>query len=263
MKALIQISSLLLILCFSFLAKAQTDDEPTDKNYKRAPAYTAINQLRNGVLVVYLRTDHRKITTLKKLVKDHPKSKHYKKLLNRAVKEQIDLQESTIKAYALHYDFSNVLFMPDTCAKKLYAGTLHGIFVNDQLEFDEELSIGENEPFFVSFIGTPSTETSTGKKSLLIGDRTGKVLRSPFPYAVRMYSIGDILVSRSDAHVIDLVVKRQQRKLAKFYNKLLTKLAKGKLTDIVPKYDKDEKKIKLKKRRKPRKVDKNREHNKL
>ena len=81
--------------------------------------------------LVYLKTNHRKISVLQQLVKDHPKSKRYQKLLNKAIKEQTDLQEATMKAYDEEYKFSAVLFMPDTCARKLFAGKRYGIFVNE------------------------------------------------------------------------------------------------------------------------------------
>lgn len=225
MKIVIQISSLLIIMCFSFFGSAQA------VRVKKAPyaAYPAIKILKEGVLIVYLRTNHKKISVLQRLVKDHPKSKRYQKFLNEAIKDRNDLQKATIKAYDESYSFSSVLFMPDTCAKKLFAGKTSGIFVDETLKINKTLHLKKDQAYLVSFIGGTNTQTTTGKKALLVGDHTGQTIPAPFPYVARLYDFGDILISKSEALVIGKAVKRQQKKFDKFYKKYHSKMGRGEL----------------------------------
>ena len=225
MKVLIQISSLLIIMCVSFLGSAQAI------RVKKEPyaAYPAIKILKDGVLIVYLKTNHRKISVLQQLVKDHPRNKRYQKFLNEAIKERDNLQKATVRAYDNFYSFSSVLFMPDTSAKKLFAGRMSGIFVDETLKIDTTLRIKKDQSFLISFIGGTDTQTTTGKKSLLVGDHTGQTIPAPFPYVARLYDLGDILISKSEALVIRKAVRRQQKKFDKFYKKYHAKMGNGEL----------------------------------
>ena len=185
----------------------------TDKAYHEARDH--MYNLQEGVLVVYLPTNGKKLAALKSIVDRNPNDKRAKSRYETLKIESKALQIAMIDAYQEYYSFSKVYFMPDTMGYELKSGTQEGIFVNKQLELTSEIKL-ENDNYYRAYIGEPTNANSTGKKSILIEDKDGQLLASPFPYATRFYSFLDVLTNNSDSQIISKVVIRQQKKLVGF-----------------------------------------------
>ena len=206
----------------------------------KSMAYSDLLRLEHSVLVVYLKTYRKKIAYLKSAVKNKPKSKRMKKLLRQTLEKSQQQQRAIVEAYTNHYQFSDVLFLPDTLAPLLLDGQKEGIFVSDtSLTIDETARL-PLDSFYICYIGTPPTATSTGAESLIIANSNNEMLPSPFPYATMLAtygkwsligSIGVKFRSGSDA-AITQTVKKQQQRLEKFQRKFWKDYESGKVMII-------------------------------
>lgn len=214
---------MLVMLGIPFFMVGQEDStKPKSlREIEQERAIQHLEQLKEGVLVVRLQTNNRKIQTLQSMVRNNPKDKRNKKLLEKTIQEKEDLQKATVEAYQTNYNFSKVLFMPDTCAAKLLEGETKGIFLNENLEIDAAIEL-DAQHFYISYIGTPPVSTSSGQKSLLIADRYNQLVSPPFPRVVKLYRfIALILPSADEASEIPRAVERQQRTLEKYAERWL------------------------------------------
>lgn len=180
-----------------------------------------VKRLENGVLIVQIATQDNKIEQIEKLIKSNPDNKRFKKMLEEVTVESEALLNATIKAYTKHYDFSKVLFMPDTMVSRLYDGERTGLFIDGSGEINESIKL-ETEEFYICYAGFPEG-SSSGKKNLVIVDEAGKSLSTPFPYAIPFYSLGKTLLGSSDAEAIEDAVIKQNRRLKEFREKVRRK----------------------------------------
>lgn len=185
----------------------------SEKAYQEARAH--LNNLQEGVLVVNLPTNNKKLKVLKDILDRNPNDKKAKKNYDKLKVDTKALQIAMTIAYQESYSFSKVYFMPDTMGHALRDGIREGIFVDDQLNLSSDIELEDNN-YYLAYIGMPSTSISTGKKSLLIEDKKGNLLAAPFPYATPLYSFLDVLANNSDAKVIGKAVPKQQEKLDAF-----------------------------------------------
>lgn len=214
------IAFLLLLLTAWPLAYAQ--GQPTEESFREAQIRVAreqIQALHDGVLVVRIATNHRKIQILQRLAQDHPRNERHRKQLNRALALRDSILYNTMDAYQQHYTFSRILFMPDTAARSLLKdGVTSGIFYNQDGRIDPSIQL-DDPHFFLSYLGTPPIASSSGKRSVLIANHHNQVLEAPFPYAAKLYTIFQTLAGREDHEVIYDAIERQQKDLDKFYDK--------------------------------------------
>ena len=214
------IRSHILILSLCLIISNVVSAQVIHSERDRIEANAHVKRLNKGILIVQIATQNKKVEQLEKLIKSNPKSKRFKKMLEETTTESDALLEATLKAYTEHFDFSEVLFMPDTMVTRLYAGEKTGLFIDKTGEINETIKL-ETEAFYICYTGFPSS--TAGKKSLVIVDEKGKRLDAPFPYAIPFYTLGKIIVGSSDADSIEDAVIKQNRKLKEFLEKVRLK----------------------------------------
>jgi hypothetical protein len=208
----IHIHILILSLCLIISSELSAQLIHSKRDVIEASAH--VKGLNKGVLIIQIATQTKKIEQLEKLIQSNPKSKRFKKMLEETTTNSDALLEATIKAYTDNFDFSELLFMPDTMVSRLYAGERTGIFIDGTGEINETIKL-ETEDFYICYIGFPK-DSNTGKKSLVIVDEKGNGIGAPFPYATPFYTLGKLILGKSDAESIKDAVIDQNKKLKAF-----------------------------------------------
>jgi hypothetical protein len=195
---------LLAFLCEDAAAQVQTQDngyhdykdpKTHEKFLKRRRTVSAwqINQLKNGALVVRLKTNHLLISQLKKRGEEH--------LAEKARLEQAAVNVSMIKAYLHNYNFSKVYFIYSHSSDSLLNGTRSGIFIDTTLKVNPSITMPEKfyliaEPDYIynsslGFVREDSARSvveagnpSSSEKPIVVKNKYGHQLKSPFPYAM-------------------------------------------------------------------------------
>lgn len=199
---------LITLLCFVFVnAFSQDKNEgvynpPDYKNseqfrrfYKRrtAVAKWQINQLKNGTLVVRLRTNQKQIEGLKKMGKAD--------LATQMEYQTMAINKNIILAFTKYYTFSKVYFLFSQYSDSLLNGKRKGIFVdsnlvvNPQIEMKENFYlIAEKDDVYNSSIGFVNEDTARFVKemgnasteaAIVIKNKYGHQLKDPFPHFVK------------------------------------------------------------------------------
>ena len=184
-----------------------------------------IQDLKEGVLVVRLKSGDKKATELQRLI-DSPNVSAKRKIqleeqLHQTIFDQKTFNTQQVYAFRNMYKFSKVLFMFDTASSELKAGKQSGYFLNDQLEVDESISL-DDQVFYVASIAP----LESGADGLVIMDKTYTPLKRPFPYFVKLRSVGQVIASiftPKTANEVDFlrVCKKLDKKLHKYYKKQL------------------------------------------
>ncbi len=142
----------------------------------------AKRQLKNGVLIVLLKTNAKRIQQLEILSRSSEYSEKQKQnvLLKIAAikKETLLKNQALIEGFNREYRFSEVYFAFDTSLTSIQKGIKKGIFVNDNLSIDKSISIETNHIYFCRY-GLVST--SQEKEGLVITDINNKKIPRPFP----------------------------------------------------------------------------------
>ncbi len=208
-----------LLLCLSFKTNAQE----LSRIERRAIAAQAITDLKDGVLVLRLKSKKNKITKIEELMASPRVSENEKNKLRRELERTIDERNrdnlSLTFAFDKNYKFSDIYYIYDTASVSLKNGQRSGIFLNKNLELDASISIPEGK-FFVIRTGTTDNSVTTGVEALVIMDQNFKDLTRPFPYYVRVNSIGRLFTRifnhrnlvKKDSNDIVLKLEKNLRK---------------------------------------------------
>lgn len=174
---------ILFLLCVSRFASSQS---PTDTN-------NSVMNLKDGVLVVRLRTQTNKINKLKEwMAGETPGTPVYQRLEDQIeeVKTEVASENRIVrKAFGDLYQYSDVLFFFDTLANALKEGKTSGIFLNENMEVDPALKLGDRF-YLVAGVGSiPSSEAASSQEQIIIYDRNYNLMTDPFPGYSRKFSI--------------------------------------------------------------------------
>jgi len=191
-------------------------------------AAAAIKDLKDGVLVVRLRSDQRKIEALEgQLATPNLKEKYrqrLQKLLDDTRREKEVENKSLVAAFRKHFDFSEVLFMYDTATYLVKKGLQEGYFLNDSLQADPHLSL-QGRPFRLVRFGSKSGMKQ--RKSLIGMDLDFRDLPAPFPSSGNVsFWEGIVLIFKKDKNWksdYHFHVSRFNDQLHKFYEKCRSK----------------------------------------
>lgn len=175
--------------------KDYKDKEQFEKFYKRRKWIAAwqIHQLKQGALIVRLKTNELAINELRK--------KGLNEAADKKQRETYALNINLMQAYLKFYTFSKVYFIYSHSSEDLLNGVRKGIFINENLMLDSTIKMSENfyllaesdrvynssigfvkedSAKFVSEAGSPSP----GKEfPAVIKNKYGHQLKGPFPYA--------------------------------------------------------------------------------
>lgn len=143
----------------------------------------AITALENGTLVFRLNTSTKKIATLEKMVASATNEKDRLRFEKLTVDTKIAARSENvglIAAFRTHYNFSKIVFMPDTATAAFKAGMRQGIFVNDSLEIDTSIQLEGD--YLVAYYGASTSDETTSNEGITVLDPNLLRLESPFPY---------------------------------------------------------------------------------
>ena len=183
-----RIKTLLLVLFFPVFINAQGYDsggryDALGWEARAEIGRQNIKDLKNGVLVVRLKSGSNKIKAYERIA-DSPeisleKRKFFEKKMTE-VKKEINLEnENLIQAINEDYLFSDVLFLMDTCVFLLKEKKQSGYFLNESLEVDPVLSLNER-PFLIAHYEASSLATNNGIEGLVVLGQNLKELVEAF-----------------------------------------------------------------------------------
>ncbi|MFK7935171.1 MAG: hypothetical protein AB8G22_16790 [Saprospiraceae bacterium] len=216
--------SLILMFFIFNIANAQN----TTKQATLERAENAIRTLSDGILVVRLQSNQKKIKALEDLVENKKMSARNLKNLNRELEEtKINTKEKNsllMKSFADNYNFSDVLFMYDYDTEKLLTAEQEGYFLGKDLIVDAKLSLNDNN-FLTLRFGTTDLATTSGVEGMIITDQELKDLDIPFPYAYKeggfMYVFDKLFDGKNAAgRNYPRIIARMNKKLKKYYNEV-------------------------------------------
>ena len=187
----------IFIFLFNLLSFLPVLAQQTAKEIQVATAEQAIQDLKNGALIVRLQSKNNKIQKLEELIASPEVSASKKEQLRKELTATIDDRNryniELVTAITDLYSFSQVYFMYDTASISLKNGTRNGIFLNANMEYDPGITLKEDH-FFVLRTGTTDSSTTTGLSALVIMDDKLKDMKRPFPYYVRINSVKRLFV---------------------------------------------------------------------
>ncbi len=151
-------------------------------------AVKAINELKNGVLIVVIPGNHKKIERLKEELKN-PKTKDKQK---KRIKNTIEFAEAKReilvdklwKGFEKDYHFSEFAFIYDTTTAYILNNRMDEVsFVKKK----EQTNLKDKPLFFLRYGNTDRVNT-TGIESWIITDDQFDDLKRPFPYYVAVFT---------------------------------------------------------------------------
>lgn len=210
------IITFLFLLCVSGIAFPQSAQDPVE----------AIKDLKEGVLVVRLRTFTNKINKLEEALASGNLSERarrdYKEELEETRTEVARENSQLRKAFENLYGFSDVLFLYDTLAPQLKSDRPSGIFLNEAGAIDPALVL--EGPFLIAGIGLiAASEAASGNDALIIYDREFNAMGKPFPGYAGVSTARLLFrsfVSSSDevqAFQLRIMVEKIDKKLSRYY----------------------------------------------
>lgn len=177
------------ILFFLFIGDMQAqydaDKDSYGKSYSERVeiASSAIRDIKDGVLIMRLSSEKRKIEELDKLIAnpdvDENKRSRLLNLKEKTFEENMAYNSAMYEGFNNHFDFAEVLFLYDTSMHKLLNGEQSGYFLNNKLEVDSSISL-ENRSFRVARYGR-TFNTKTNAKFFFVMDKNMNDLSLPFP----------------------------------------------------------------------------------
>lgn len=203
--------------------------------FAQAPADPAqsIRELKDGVLVVRLRTQSNKIASLKEYIAKEPAGSPVASRLAAQLKETEEEVATEnrllVMAFREMYQFSEVLFVADTLAPRLKEQDPGEIFLDANLLPDPSLSTGQR-PFLVAGMGTASySDAAAGNdESLVLYDRNFNRMEKPFPSFSSVTAISLLFkrITRSEEEVqvfhYRKMVSRLDRRLSQYHQNVVS-----------------------------------------
>lgn len=180
-----------------------------------------IEDLKEGVLVVRLKSNNRKINALQESIAKNPNDNdNLKRQLKLAKAESKQEGKAIIQAFKAEYSFSEVVFMHDTASMALKKGQRKGLFLDEKLEKLPDLSL-ENR--FLCLLA--SGKSASGAEGFKILDATLEELPQPFPSFVRLNTLGYLMNSiffndtAASQRLYKHLAKKLQKQLEEYYLK--------------------------------------------
>lgn len=191
-------------------------------------AKTAIQDLKEGQLVVILKSNQKKVKKLEELLERQNLSererKNLQKRLTTTVAEQREHHQLLMSTFAEKYNFSGVSFMFDSDIDSLRNGKQQGYFLNRELQRDSDISLAER-PFLVLKIGGTNRATTTGGEAMIIMDSQLRNLTAPFPATILKNTLPYVLgkmfnYSKAEAINYNRMVEVLNKSLNSYYNEV-------------------------------------------
>ena len=193
------------------------------RNLKQRSA-SQIRNMKNGVLLVRLRTSEIAIRNLKKSGNE--------KMAATLQRQQDAANQRIIYAFQKQFSFCPVFFFYSSDTDKVKAGKTSGFFLNNQLQVDPNLAIPDTNYFVAEiteleqFRANPdspeeSVNAEVSFKALVIRDYKFHQLAKPFPFFIKAASNFPPR-KRSEVEMVDMLDAR----LEAYYKSTLSKAEK-------------------------------------
>lgn len=213
----IRIGILLLLLLFVHEASSQRDDIVLQKE-KKAYSQKAVIDLKNGVLVLRLKTNHRKIAILEQNAKSTRLSQkqrdRYKRILDGTIQRRDQFNSALIRAVMDSFSFCQVQVIFDTSTTSLRNGLRQGIFLGKDMKIDPMQSIDPQTPVFLLNF---QENNSQFPFDILLIQRLSEKLIEPFPYFVE---VRESWINDVNTPGAVRAAARLDRKLWKYYERV-------------------------------------------
>lgn len=206
-----------VLFAFFFLFTMNTYAQ-VEEAYDREKAYADIRTLSEGVLVVRLESEERKINALREKGSASAGARQQIEAeIQSLIEERDSFNVNLIRAFAQEFTFCPVYFIYDTDSRNFLEGNRVGIFLNFKARRDSTIQWSQK-----SYLGLRSGEALNGPEGLVVTDGRFRDLPNPFPGFVKKNSAGSIfnwLLARDIYYVknAERMVGKLQRKLTNFY----------------------------------------------
>lgn len=216
-----------VMIFFSTCPLQAQGEEVSSSDDPKQIAGDHVRRLRQGILIVRLPSNHRKIEAYQELIDGGNLKEGEQQRLERqkavTLEETREFNRLVMEAFAREYNFSAVQFTLDTSTAHLLSGNRHGFFLNDSLEIDPDI---QREPGtgYILRIGSTDYANSTGIEAMIIADDELNDLKAPFPYYSRLHHFSAVMGSIFPAEKqrekdIRRTVRKLNRGLNSFYLK--------------------------------------------
>ncbi|MCI5083896.1 MAG: hypothetical protein MRY78_19520 [Saprospiraceae bacterium] len=206
------------------------DTEKSQKEINLAKAKAAIKSLKQGILIVSLTSNHKKIKALQKLANSdqlsEKKRERVRDQLATTLAETAFQNKLIRQAFEDNYTFSEVRYIYDTANVHLdQLETAPPIFLGESLDVDPQLS-WENEDILVARFGLTDGANTARAEAMMIMDAEMQELPDPFPHAIKMTTftfVADKIFAPKEAFEknINSRVKKLNKKFVRFYEAVL------------------------------------------
>ncbi len=192
---------------------------------KKSTPTEAIRDLKDGILIVRLTSEFKKIKELNRILEEGDISAQTRASLPNKIQKIIEDRDaensSWITYFETEYNFSDVYFAYDTLRKEALLGNGgENCFLNKSFKIEPSLSL-EGRNFLMLF---KETLPDSGAEAVVFKDASFQELSKPFPYYVK--TTGFMLVFNSlfkneiaEDRNIRRIVKKVNKKLESFYKK--------------------------------------------
>lgn len=182
-------------------------------------AYETIKALKKGTLIVLVETKQNKIEALEKAKVQRPTDQSIDVAIAELQETKVKERNELRKAFESAYQFSEVLFAPDSVLKQVKKKAPDA-FYNEKWELVPKSLDGK--PYFFFYRGKTQ---SIGMEAYIIGDSLGKDLKPPFPYYVKQSNTTHTFLNFFDKYKdanrkIEKIVQKFQVKLESFDKKI-------------------------------------------
>jgi len=208
---------LFIVLMLGSNVFAQRDDIVLTKE-KKEFAFNSIKELKDGALVVRLKTNHRKIEIIERNLNNPNLTKAQRKrqeaILEGTLKTRDEFNEAITNMFLDSFTFCPIYVMYDTCSTALNSGVREGLFLGKDNKVDPTIKINETDIFIVNY----KKSGAEFPFDVLRVRKLKEKLEDPFPYyvALRASWINQVNTPRASR-----AVEQLNRKFYSFYKRSL------------------------------------------
>ncbi|GJM33105.1 MAG: hypothetical protein DHS20C18_21060 [Saprospiraceae bacterium] len=214
--------TIVLLSIFSFqLAIAQ---ESTKKERERQ-AVQAIIELQKGVLILRLPSESKKIKAMQQVlakdINDADRTRLEKQIESTRLKNEQE-NRLVVDAFDNYFSFVPIYVIYDTATIALLEGRSGDYLLDTKLN-PISLDTIRGKSFYIARLGSTDQANTTGAESIIIMDKNLNDLQSPFPYAIKLHSLGytlNTLLIPKEAFEkrMEKVASKLNKNLEKFYD---------------------------------------------
>lgn len=196
---------------------AQREDIVLQKERKEF-AYQSIKELKEGALVVRLKTNQRKIQLLERTLKSSKLNKNQRKrhqaMLDGTLQTRNDFNEAIADMFLDSFSFCSVYLVYDSSTTSLKKGVKSGIFLDSNQVINPSIQLQESDIFVINY----KKKSSEFPFDILRMQKLNERLEDPFPYYMQLREswLNQINSPRAAQAVVQL-----DRRLYSFYARAL------------------------------------------